>query len=685
MKIEPKRYTVWNSDKWILWAFSWWYVDNIPDSLMSEIYSNDLWNVRLDWKAIAIRPWFAVFKTLTAWSTPKGIWSYISYTIYQSAYLTCWPATTNLLLWRAINNWSFIITIDWTLRNVFWLDFTSAIDINNIALIIQNWIRLATWWLETCIYDWFEFIISSVNDSEKSAISVLWTYWSWTDISWAGWNPFMNWNTWNWTVTDKQPISQTDYLVIRHNQNTNKKLVLSDTDWNITEINTSTFLTWDQKMNFINIWNVVYTMNWYNKLCKLSWQTYTEVTTWLVYPLRPSFWTLFNWQLFLWWFNALQWTLTPNQVIISKQKDFDTYLVDWSILDLKFSETINWMACNNEALFYFTANTINTTWMSDINSASWVYTYVYRQLQAKEWAMNNDCIVEAWNEIYFLSSSNAINRIAKWQNIYWFEVQEISQRANSWINNIMETLDKDQTWAFGYYLPDNNLIKRFLRSKWSTINDICIIYDMVKDKFLKDNNKYFFDAVLFKGQYYAVSQINSNILLDEFWQTDWWNPIQFRYATKNIYITDLPDIKKTFWETRLLCDLNRLAVLKQEIYIDWKLYDTKEFSYYTIWDNDKQTRDNDNTTREQDGYNLIPWLLFWEEPIWEIDIWEWEIIDIVNTYEEKTIMRTKWNMNVKGNKIKFIYTCSTLWAKVRLKNLDLLYTVLPAIATNLTT
>tara|TARA_R110000868_G_scaffold254939_2_gene511499 strand:- start:1075 stop:1245 length:171 start_codon:yes stop_codon:yes gene_type:complete len=56
----------------------------------------------------------------------------------------------------------------------------------------------------------------------------------------------------------------------------------------------------------------------------------------------------------------------------------------------------------------------------------------------------------------------------------------------------MKTLDLDQTDSFGYYLPENDLIKWFVKSINSTFNDVCIIYDVSKDAFLIDDNKYFY-------------------------------------------------------------------------------------------------------------------------------------------------------------------------------------------------
>ena len=62
----------------------------------------------------------------------------------------------------------------------------------------------------------------------------------------------------------------------------------------------------------------------------------------------------------------------------------------------------------------------------------------------------------------------------------------------------MSTLDKDQSKAFGYYLPKENLIKWFFATVDSPFNDVCIVYDIIKDAFLVDSGKVFYDGVFFK-------------------------------------------------------------------------------------------------------------------------------------------------------------------------------------------
>jgi len=82
--------------------------------------------------------------------------------------------------------------------------------------------------------------------------------------------------------------------------------------------------------------------------------------------------------------------------------------------------------------------------------------------------------------------------LARGANIDGFETMELSERAYKGISKIMSILDPDQTDSFGYFLQKENLIKWFLKTRGSTINDICVVFDVEKNAFLIDEQKYFY-------------------------------------------------------------------------------------------------------------------------------------------------------------------------------------------------
>jgi len=123
--------------------------------------------------------------------------------IYTPAYLTGWSsATTRWATWTAVTDWTFSIDIDWVTRDVTWLDFSSTTNEDDIASVIQAWIRALTSSTETCVWSTDHFVISSVDTTSSSAITVTSAEGTGTDISWAGATEFMDCETWVGTVTN---------------------------------------------------------------------------------------------------------------------------------------------------------------------------------------------------------------------------------------------------------------------------------------------------------------------------------------------------------------------------------------------------------------------------------------------------------------------------------------------------
>jgi len=449
-----------------------------------------------------------------------------------------------------------------------------------------------------------------------------------------------------------------DRLIVRHNQDTNKKLVSIDSSGTATAISTSTDIASDNRMTFQNVGDVIYCMNGVDDFGKLSWTTYTTPNTGIA-DFSPSFSEVFNGSHF-----ASGWSDNPNIVYKSVADNYEDFNSSWSD-QLTFKETITGLRANDQALFYFTKNSISVTWVSDIQEIWGAISYITRPLEVKEGAANNACIVPAGVNIFYLTPSNKINMIARGANLDGFESLPLSHRKYQGIDKIMATLDDDQSEGFAYFLPKQNLIKRHLKTIDAAFNDICIIYDMNKDKFLVDTDKYFFDGVFHKGNNYTISMIEAKVFQDEYGQDDEDAPIPFEYWTKEFYLTD-PTFKKIIRESRTLLDINELASLTQELWIDGEKQDEK-------------TVDKSNLSANYAGIGTTP---IGEEPIGE----EWypDVSDADSDMEEIYILRTKGNLNRIGKKFQFRYDNTTVGGKVRLKDLDIKTEVKPAIASNLT-
>lgn len=479
-----------------------------------------------------------------------------------------------------------------------------------------------------------------------------------------------------------------DVLVVRHNKDADEKLVTITESGTVTNINTSTNIASDNRMFFQNIADVIYCMNGSDNFGKLSWTTYTTPSTGIA-SFAPAFSVVFggsHW--------ASGWSTNPNKVYKSVADNYEDFSSTWSD-SVSFQEQVTGLSANLEALFYFTKNTISVTGQGDITDTNGTITYGTRALNVKEGATNNSSIVEAWIGTYYLSSSNKICKIAKGQNIDWFEVLELSERPYNGISTIMSMLDKDQSDSFGYYLPKENLIKWFLKTSGATFNDICIVYDIMKDAFLVDSGKVFYDGVFFKGYNYTVSWLEPKVYQDEINQDDEDSAIEFEYWTKEFYISDAT-YKKILWESRTLLDINELVELTQEIWIDWgkvdskTLYGSDNFTSYTWWNAPDSWWDADATWETY--WILKPWVYLKSSgwigvtPVWmhPIGMSAGSLTWLDDDYQEVYILRTKWNLNVKGKKIQFRYKNSSLAGKVRLKNIAMLVEQLPWLANPLT-
>lgn len=451
-------------------------------------------------------------------------------------------------------------------------------------------------------------------------------------------------------------VAANDRLIVRHNKDADEKLVTITAAWVVTDINTWSDITSDNRMTFQNIWDVIYAMNWVDDFGKLDGTTYTTPATGIA-NFAPAFSADFSsshW--------ASGFTTSPNIVFKSVWNDYEDFNSAWSD-QFEFEEQVTSLTSNDKTLLVFTPNSISTIDLGDFDSTGWLVTYRTGKLQTREGTNTNATTVTVWVNTYFFTGNKKISRVVRGSNLLWFEVLELSERKYRGISKIMSTLDDTQDDAFGYYIPKDNLIKWFFKTEWSAINNICIVYDIEKDAFLIDEQKFFYDWTNFNWKNYTVSTVEPKVYEDEVNNDDEDTWIPFEYRTKEFTLWD-PTRKKVTWEARAFTKINSLAVLTQEILIDWRVVDTK--------------------TIDKDNINLVTgW--FWTLEVGTYAVWTawatWE----EDTEQEVTILRTKWSLNIIGKKIQFRYTCDTLAAKAQLESLQIKVEIKTEMANNLTT
>ncbi len=112
-------------------------------------------------------------------------------------------AESNTAIWDSVSDGEFAITVDGTSREVTGLDFTTVASMADVANVIQVGLRAATSSTETVVWSTDHFVITSVNTTSSSAVSVTSTVAApaGTDISGAGASDYMDCDTGNGTPT----------------------------------------------------------------------------------------------------------------------------------------------------------------------------------------------------------------------------------------------------------------------------------------------------------------------------------------------------------------------------------------------------------------------------------------------------------------------------------------------------
>lgn len=445
-----------------------------------------------------------------------------------------------------------------------------------------------------------------------------------------------------------------DRLIVRHNISGTEKLYSITSAGALTAITTAWSIASDNRMRFTNGNEVIYCMNGSDLFGQVSWTTFTQITANVPASFAPAFSVVFNGSHW-----ASGWPTNPLKVYKSVGSNYSDFSSSGSDV-ISMPGPVTGLAATNEMLAYFTSETVSATTISDIIDTAWTLTYVSRNIQAKEGAVNHDSIVAAGNSIFYVTPTNKIVQILRGSNVSGFEIFELSERPFSGISNLMNSLDSDQSDSFGYFYPPDNLIKWHFKSIGSTFNDVCIVYDIQKDAFLIDTQKYLYGGTMWGAKAYTISMLEPKVFQDEVNQDDEDSAIDFEYRTREFDLWE-PTRKKTLWETRTYGQINELAELTQEIYINDALVDSK-------------TIDSDNIS--------VWWGGIWALPIWDFPIWD--ETDNSDEMSDFTLLRTKWNLNSKWDKIQFRFVNTSLAWKVLLLDLNMKVEMLPAEATKLT-
>lgn len=696
MSYESAKYIYPRSKQWPV--FSGGYVDNSPNTDLADNLSPFGRNFRLAGMSVTNRPWYVLLADVGGTSHPEWIGTYLRPTEADTLIVKTSDPTQSLVLvdqegvvTDVSTSVAYLETHDGTQK--FWETnlttkvykiaqgflsyagsvaqaqiykkpntgtFTgsvtvsiqadsawspSGVDLTSVVVSNATWNALSTWW-HTLTFSspyttaanayWLVLTPSTADDSNHPNIAYSTT---------GGYNvsyPMKRYNVIDGWVTITPP-AQMSFRIIG-DENT---------------------ITWSERMSFTNIGDSVYTFNG-DSMGKVQDTIYSDTysDSWLTEIPRFSV-----------FFGGCQWVGgfdgdNSNKIYKSPANDY----ADFSGTDSRnysFYENVVGMITAQLSLFVFTKNTINMTSVTDqALDTDDLLQYNFRNLQTTDGAACNASIVSVGANVFYLTSSNKINRIVPGWNVNGFEVIELTERAYNGIPNLMHSLDTDQSESFAQYYPEQALIKWHLKSSGSAINDVCIVYDVSKDMFLVDTAKYFYDGTYLNGQVYTISMVDTTVFKDEWGTDDDGGAISFDYWTKWFDEGEFT-LKKCYWESRTDVMMNPLAELTQEIYLNNYI---NVFGEYTGTLVDTKTVDVDNLNLIGGGIGTEATGSFPIGTEWSNSI----------TMYPCTILRTKGNLNTKWYSIAFRYSCAVVGASVCLLRLWYKVEILPGLATPLT-
>ena len=179
-----------------------------------------------------------------------------------------------------------------------------------------------------------------------------------------------------------------------------------------------------------------------------------------------------------------------------------------------------------------------------------------------------DLVVSADDKVFFWTDDNRMKALNYIAGITEAQVIDLTNRPNQWIDDILATLDSDQSWGFGYYDKEKKLVYFYLKTKNEQFNNICIIYDPVYDSFFYDTNKFFWTSAKLNGNYYCGSDMNAFIFQDAIGKDDDWLAIARERDTALLSIGN-PNLRKAFREVNIFGEIDELTTINMSVLVDW--------------------------------------------------------------------------------------------------------------------
>ena len=377
---------------------------------------------------------------------------------------------------------------------------------------------------------------------------------------------------------------------------------------------------------------------------KLIQVTSAELDAWV----NPSFWGTFA------WFTMINRSDTTNVLSISRPIELTTqwYCKDWKGTDaytISFKGQLQGMCATLSRFWVFTDKSIEFLSPSFLDSAG---AYVPTTFADWEQLCSPDCVVPAWDIVFFVTKNKRIRSIWYQWSVTEPQIKTITDIENSWIQKFMdEELAEDQSLAFWHYDRFNNIIKFFFVWRTSNVPDTCLCRDINANQWLQDMDKSYGSMCTLWTKQYASAAILQSVYEDEVGEDDDWQPIQRSFVTQAMWLSEPSLVKFWRWVT-IAGQIGFETLCRMQIYVDDTLY----FDKYIDWSIENP---------------------FWVWGVWDAWIGFWAIWDVINNQSlsdfEKVIDLAR--LRKTGKKIRFSFSWSTIWQRIVLDFLSIVYRV----------
>lgn len=282
--------------------------------------------------------------------------------------------------------------------------------------------------------------------------------------------------------------------------------------------------------------------------------------------VNPRFGTVFSANVYLVW-----WGENKNMLYISKGITRETPNDSYDFMgngseNIYFHAEIEAIASNKGKVYIFTTNTIEVLTKNTVTVGTTITRYP-TPIAGENRVASSRSVVIADDRVFFFAKGNKVRTLEFIPWVSEISVGDLSDRAGQSIQKFLDSLDEDQSSCFWYYNKEKKLVYFHLKERGEPFNNIVLVYDMTNDNFLVDTNKYFSDVEKCEGRYYAGSDTNGEIYLDDVGNSDNGQPIVRKRSNAPLSFWN-PNLRKEFREVNIYGEIEDGTIIDVEVFVD---------------------------------------------------------------------------------------------------------------------